>query len=67
MDDLIDIKTRFIAPTVIHCSIRVFKMIIMDDEGDSNSALTTLNDLNSQESPRDPSKIPKDKSIKTGT
>lgn len=51
MDDLIDIKTRFIAPTVIHCSIRVFKMIIRDNERDSNSALTTLNDLNSQESP----------------
>jgi len=51
MDDLIDIKTRFIAPTVIHYTIRVFKMIIMDPEGDSNSALTTLNDLNSQEPP----------------
>ena len=51
MDDLIDIKTRFIAPTIIHYTKLVFKMIIMDDEGDSNSALTTLNDLNNQESP----------------
>jgi len=50
MDDLIDIKTRFIAPTVNHYTILAFKMIIMGDEV-SNSAPITVKDLNSQEPP----------------
>lgn len=73
LDDANNIEASFISPPVNHDTILVLKLTIMDDNGGSNSAVTTVKVLNSQESPSGPSKIPdlsisnpEDKSVKTG-
>ena len=73
LEDANNIKASFISPQVNHDTILVFKLTIVDDNGGSNSAITTVKVIDNQESPnvqpkiRDPSiSNPGDKSVKTG-
>ena len=68
-----NIEASFISPQVNHDTILVFKLTIVDDNGGSNSAITTVKVIDNQESPSVPPKIPdpsisnpEDKSVKTG-
>ena len=68
-----NIEASFISPQVNHDAILVFKLTIVDDNGGSNSAITTVKVIDNQESPSVPPKIPdpsisnpEDKSVKTG-
>lgn len=51
------IEASFISPQVNHDTILVFKLTIVDDNGGSNSAITTVKVINNQESPSVPPKI----------
>ena len=73
LEDANNIKVSFISPQVNHDTILVFKLTIVDDNGGSNSAITTVKVIDNQESPSIPPKIPDpsisnpgDKSVKTG-
>ena len=73
LEDANNIKASFISPQVNHDTILVFKLTIVDDNGGSNSAITTVKVIDNQESPSVPPKIPdpsisnpEDKSVKTG-
>ena len=73
LEDANNIKASFISPQVNHDTILVFKLTIVDDNGGSNSAITTVKVIDNQESPSVPPKIPDpsisnpgDKSVKTG-
>lgn len=73
LEDANNIKASFISPQVNHDTILVFKLTIVDDNGGSNSAITTVRVIDNQESPGIPPKIrdpsisnPGDKSVKTG-
>ncbi len=73
LEDANNIKASFISPQVNHDTILVFKLTIVDDNGGSNSAITTVKVIDNQESPSIPPKIrdpsisnPRDKSVKTG-
>jgi hypothetical protein len=73
LEDANNIKVNFISPQVNHDTILVFKRTIVDDNGGSNSAITTVQVIDNQESPSIPPKVrdpsisnPGDKSVKTG-
>ena len=69
LDDTNNIKVSFISPQVNHDTKLVFKLTIVDDNGGSNSAITTVKAMDNQESLSTPPKIPDpstDKSVKTG-
>ncbi|MGA9217747.1 MAG: hypothetical protein WBZ50_03825, partial [Nitrososphaeraceae archaeon] len=68
-----NIKASFISPQVNHDTILVFKLTIVDDNGGSNSAITSVKVIGNQESSSVPPTIPdpsisnpEDKSVKTG-
>jgi K319-like protein len=73
LDDANNIRASFISPQVNHDTILVFRLAIVDDNGGSNSAITTVRVIDTQESPNVPPKIrdpsisnPGDKSVEPG-